>query len=104
MKSEIEKFTKLIMKKGKRETMDGTELLNEESIRNMKLLVFGDIGNLHHQLKETKEKLRKEYLRSRKPLESKLSNRKITKEINTGANLLVRHFRLSLKWTRQEHR
>ena len=52
---------------------------------------------------QMKNKIQKEYLgRTRKLLETKLSNRNLIKGINTWAVLLVRYSEPFLKWTRDE--
>ena len=52
---------------------------------------------------QMKDKIQKEYLRgTRKLLETKLSNRKIIKGMNTCAVSLVRYSGPFLKWTRDE--
>ena len=48
-----------------------------------------------------KEKIKKEYLRTRKLLETKLCSRNLIKGINTWAVLLVRYSGPFLKWTRE---
>ena len=95
---EFEKCAMLIIKSEKRETTEGTELLNQESIRifeekeNYKLL--RNIGSGHHQTNRDERKIRKEYFR----------NRNRIKEINTCAVPLVRYSEPFLKWTRKEFR
>ena len=49
-----------------------------------------------------KDTIRKEYLRTRKQLETKLSSRNLIKGINTWAVHLVRYSGAFLKWTRDE--
>ena len=49
-----------------------------------------------------KEKIKKEYFRTRKLLETKLYSRNIIKGINTSAVPLVRYSGLFLKLTREE--
>ena len=51
-----------------------------------------------------KDKLQKEYLRTRKLLETKLSRGNLIKGINTWAVPLVRCSGPLLKWTRDEHK
>ena len=52
---------------------------------------------------ETKEKIKKEYLRrTRKLLETKLCSRNLTKGINTWAVPVVRYLGPFMKWTREE--
>ena len=52
---------------------------------------------------QMKDKFQKEYLRrTRKQLETKLSNRNLIKGINTWAVPLVRYVGPFLKWTRDE--
>ena len=73
------------MKSGKRHVTDGMEQPNQDKIRTVgdnrtyKYLKAGTLKKV-----EMKEKIPKEYLwRTRKLLETKLSNRNFIKEINT---------------------
>ena len=72
----------------KRQTKERIELINQERIRtfgeneNSDFLTIVEADTIKQA--EMKEKLRKEYLRrTRKPLETKLCNRNLIKEINS---------------------
>ena len=93
------------MKWGKQHQTDGMELSNKDKIRTLrenqtyKYLGILESDTIKHV--EMKDKIKKEYRkRSRKLLESKLSNRNLIKIINTWAVLLVRYSGPFLKWTR----
>ena len=51
-----------------------------------------------------KDKIPKDYLRTRKLLETKLSSRNLIKGINTWAVPLVRYSGPFLKWSTDEHK
>ena len=51
---------------------------------------------------DMKEKIKKEYLRTRNLLETKLSRRKLFKEINTSTVNLFRYSGPFMQWTREE--
>ena len=51
---------------------------------------------------EMKDKIKKEYLRTRKLLETKLCSRNLIKGMNTWAVSLVRYSGPFVKWTRKE--
>ena len=95
------------MKSGKQHLTDGMELPNQDKIRTIgeketyKYLGILDDDTIKQV--ETKEKIKKEYLRrTRKLLEAKPSSRNCIKGINTWAVSLVRYARRFLKWTREE--
>ena len=103
----IEKCAMLVMKSGKRHMTDGMELPNHDKIRtlgeNKTHKYLGILEGDTIKQVEMKDKIRKEYLRrTRKLLETKLSNRNLNKGINTWAVTLVRHSGPFLKWTRDE--
>ena len=97
----------LIMKSGKRHMTDGMELPNHDRIKTLeekethKYLGILEANTIKQvQMKDT---IRKEYLRrTRKLLETKLSNRNLIKGINTWAVPLVRYSGPVLKQTRDE--
>ena len=83
------------------------ELLNPNEIRTLgeketyKYLGISEADTIKQV--EIKEKIKKEYLRrTKKLLETKVSNRNPIKGINTWAVPLVRYSGPSLKWTRDE--
>ena len=103
----IEKCTMLVMKSSKRHLTDGMELPNQDKMRTpgeeetYKYLGILEVDTIKQV--EMKDKIQKEYLRrTRKLLETKLSNRKHIKRIVTWAVTLVRYSRLFLKWAREE--
>ena len=100
------------MKSGKRQIMEGIELLNQERIRtlgekeNYKYLGLLE-ANIIKQAKMKKKKKKKEKSISderEKFLVTKLSNRNLIKGINIWVVSLVRYSRPFLKWTREEIR
>ena len=100
--------TEFGMKSGKQLLTDVMELPNQDKIRTLaenetykylRLLEADIIKQV-----EMKETILKEYLRTRKLLETKLSSRNLIKGINTWAVLLVRYLGTFLKWTRDELR
>ena len=103
----IEKCAMLVMKSGKRHMTDGIELPNQDRIRTLEeketykysgILEADTIKQV--QMKDT---IQKEYVRrTRKLLETKLSNRNLIKGINTWAVPLVRYSGPFLKGTREE--
>ena len=102
----IEKCAMLVMKSGKRHLTDGMRLLSQDKIRTLgeketyKYLGILDADAIKQV--EIKDKIMKEYLRTRKLLETKLSGRKLIKGINTWAVSLVRYSGPFVKWTREE--
>ena len=94
-------------KSSKRHLTDGMELPNQDNIRTLvenetyKYLGILEADTIKQV--EMKDKIQKEYLRrTRKLLETKLSNRNLIKGINTWAVPLVRYSGPFLKWTRDE--
>ena len=107
MEFDIEKCTMLIMRRGKRQMIEGIELTNQEKTRMLQeketyeYLRILEAGTMKQV--EMKEKIKKEYIRrKRKLLETKLHRTYLIKRINTWAIPLVRYLGLFLKWTRQE--
>ena len=102
----IENCAMLIMKSGKREPTEDTELPSQESIRTLgekeNYKYLGILGMDTIKQREMKEKIRKEYLR--KLLESNLCNSNIIKGVNSWAVPLVKYSRPFLRWTRDELR
>ena len=101
-----EKCAMLVMKSGKRHLTDGMEQPNQDKIRTLggkeTYKHLGILGADTIKQVETKEKIKKEYLRrTRKLLETKLSSRNLIKGINTWAVSLVRYSGPFLKWTRR---
>ena len=103
----IEKCVMLVMKSGKRHMTDGMERPNHDKIRTLgenemnKYLGIMKADTIRQV--EMKDKIRNEYARrTRKLLETKLSNRNLIKGINTWAVRLVRYSGPFLKWTRDE--
>ena len=109
MEFDEEKCAMLVMKSSKWHMTDGVELPNHDKIRK-----FGEeetykyLGILEaNTIKqvEMKDRIRKEYLRrTRKLLETKLSNRNLIKGMNTWAVPLVRYSGPFLKYTRDERK
>ena len=101
-----EKCEMLVMKSGKRHLPGGMELPNQDKIRtlaeNETYKYFGILKADTMKQVEMKDKIQKEYLRTRKLLETKLSSRNLIKGINTWAVLLVRYSGPFLEWTRDE--
>ena len=77
------------MKSGKRHLTDGIELPNQEKIRtqaeNETYKYLGILEADTIKQAEMKNKIQKEYLRTRKLLETKLNSRNLIKGINTWA-------------------
>ena len=77
MKFGIEKCAMLVMISGKRHLTDGMELPNQDKIRTLREKeTYKYLGILEADTikqVEMKEKIKKEYLRTRKLLETKLS-------------------------------
>ena len=103
----IEKCAMLVMKSGKRHMTDGMELPNHDRIRTLeenetyKYLGILEADTIKQA--QMKDMIRKEDLRkTQKLLETKLSDRKIIKGINTSAVPLVRYSGSFLKWIREE--
>ena len=97
----------LVMKSYKRHLTDEMELPNQYKIRTLRENeTYKYLGILEADTikqVEMKEKIQKEYLRrTRKQLETKLSNRNLIKGINIWAVPLVRYSGPFLKWTRDE--
>ena len=93
----IEKSTMLIMKSGKRETSEGLELSNKESIKKLgkkrKITSTWEYWKWTPSNKtEMKENIRNGYLRRTiKLFETRLCSRNLIKGINTWAISLVRY-------------
>ena len=107
MKFGIGKCALIVMKSGKRHLIDGIELSNQDKIRTLvENETYKYLGILEADtIKQVKmkDKIQNEYLRrTRKLLETKLSNRNLIKGINTWAAALVRYSGPFLKWTRDE--
>ena len=102
----IEKCALLVMKNGKRHKTDGMELPNQDKIRTLgENEIYKYLGILEadsNKQVEMKVKIQKEYLKTRKLLKAKLTNRNLIKGINTWAVPLVRYSGPFLKWTRDE--
>ena len=103
----IEKCAMLVMKSGKRHLTDGMELPNQDKIKtlaeNETYKYLGILETDTIKQVEMKDKIQKEYLRrTRKLLETKLSNRNLIKRINTWAVPLVRYSGSFFKRTRDE--
>ena len=102
----IEKCAMLVMKSGKRHMTDGMELPNQDKIRmlgeNKTDKYLGILETDTIKQVKMKDKIQKEYLRTTKLLETKLSRRNLIKGINTWALPLVRFSGPFLKWTRDE--
>ena len=84
--------------------MDGMELPKQDKIRTLReKKTYKYLGILEADTMkqvEMKEKIKKKYLRrTRKLLETKLSNRNLIKRINTKAVPLVGYSGPFLKWT-----
>ena len=99
----------LIMKSGKRQTMKGIELPNQERIRMLgakesyKFLGVLEADTIKQA--EMKEKVRKVYIRrTRKLIKAMLCCRNLFKEINTSEIPFERNSGPFLKWTREELR
>ena len=96
----------LVVKSGKRHLTDGMELPNQDKIRTLaenetyKYLGILEADTIKQV--EMKNKIQKEYLRTRKLLETKLSGRNLIKRINTWAVPLGRYSGPFLKRTRDE--
>ena len=106
MECGIEKCVLLVMKSCNRDLTDGIELPNQDKIRtlaeNETYKYLGILEADTNKQVEMKDKIQKEYLRTRKLLETKLSSRNLMKGINTWAVTLVRHSGRFLKRTRDE--
>ena len=102
----IEKYVMLVMKTSKRHLTDRMELPNQDKIRTLGAMeTYNYSGILEADTikqVEMKEKFKKEYLRTRKLIETKLSCRNLYKGINTWAVRLVRYSGPFFKWTREE--
>ena len=86
----------LVMKSGKRHMADGMELPNHDRMRTLEenetYKYLGVLEAVTIKQVQMKDKIRKEYLRrTRKLLQTKLSNRNFIKGINTWAVPLVRY-------------
>ena len=102
----IEKCAMHVMKSDKRHLTDGMELPNQDKIGTLaenetyKYLGILDADNIKQP--ERKNKIQKEYLkRTRKLLETKLSNRNLIKGINTWTVPLIRYSGPFLKGTKE---
>ena len=107
MEFEIEKCATLVMKSGKQHLTGGIELPNQDKKRILgeketyKYLGIYEADTIKQV--ETKEKIKKEYLRrTRKLTEIKLSSRNLIKGINTRIVHLVRYSGTFLEWSRKE--
>ena len=103
----IEKCTMLIMKMGKREITDGSELPNQEEIRTLgEREIYKYSGILEADTipyADMIEKIKKVYLRiTRKILETKPYSRNLIKGINTWAVPLVSYSGPFLKSTKED--
>ena len=89
----------------KRHLTDGMEQLNQDKIRTLgEKETYKYLGILEADTikqVEMKEKIQKEYFRTRKLLEKKLWSRNLFKGINTWTVPLVRYSGLFVKWTRK---
>ena len=98
----IEKCTMPIMKSGKIQITEGTELPNQERIRILgEKRNYKSLGIVEAVIKQAKMKEKKS---STKLLKSKLYNRNHIKRVNTWAVPFVRYLKPFLKWTKSEHR
>ena len=106
MEFDIETFTLLVMKSGKRHMREGVELLNQviwivgekETNKYMQILEGDTIKQM-----EMKEKIKKEYLRrARKVLKTWLYCRNLVKGINNWAVPIVRYLGPFSKRTRED--
>ena len=106
MEFSIEKCAMLVKKSGKRHLTDGMELPSQDKIRTLReketykysgILEADTIKQV-----EMKCKIKKEYIRTRKLLETKLSSRNPIKVLNTWAVSLVRYSGPFVKWNREE--
>ena len=92
--------------KWKRQLTDGMELPNQDKIRmlaeNETYKYLGILEAVTIKQEEMKEKIKKEYFRTRKLLGAKLSSRNLIIGINTWAVPFIRYFGPLLKWTREE--
>ena len=109
MKCGIKKCALLVMKSGKRHPTDGIELLNQDKIialaENETYKYLGILEADTIKQVEMKDKIQNKYLRrTRKLLETKLSNKNLIEGINTWAVPLVRYSGPFLKQTRVELR
>ena len=95
MEFSIEKCAMLVRKSGKRHMTDGMELPNHDKIRTLgESETYKYLGILEADTikqVEMKDKIRKEYLRTRKLHETELYSRNLIKEIDTWAVPLVRY-------------
>ena len=104
----IEKRALLVMKSGKRHLTDWIELPNQYKIRTLaenetyKYLGLLEANTIKQV--EIKDKIQKEYSRTRKLLETKLSSRNLIQGKNTWAVPFVRYSRPFFKWTIDELR
>ena len=102
----IEKFAMLVLKWGKWHLTDGMELLNKDKIRTLwerkPTNTWASWRLTSSNKRKWKKKIKKEYLRSRKLLETKLCCRNLIKGINTWTVSLLRYLEPFLKWTRDE--
>ena len=102
----IEKRAMLVMKSGKRQLTDGMEIPNQDKIKTLaENETYKYLGILEAdtiELVEMKENIHKEYLRTKKQLETKLNRRNLIKGINTCAVTFGRYSGPFLKWTRDE--
>ena len=102
----IEKCTMQVIKSGKRHLTDGMELPSQDKIRTLEEKeTYKYLGILEADTikqVETKDKIKKEYLRrTRNLLKTKLSCRNLIKGINIWAVPLVRYSGPFVKRTRE---
>ena len=104
----IEKSTKLIMWRGKSQTREGVELLNQEKqirtvgeMENYKYLALLEEDNDQTSNDERKKRTIEYLIRTGKQLETKFCNRNLKKEINTCAVLFVLYSEPFLEWTKE---
>ena len=99
----IEKCAMLVMKSGKRHLTDGMELPNQDTPAEDETWYLGILEAEIIKQVEMKDKIQKEHLRrTRKLLETKLSNRNLIKGINTWAVPLFRYTGPFLKWSKEQ--
>ena len=99
----------LVMKSDKRHLTDEMQLRNQDKIRTLRekqnYKYLGILEDDTIKQVKMKDEIKKEHLRrTRKLLETKLSDRNLIKGINTHAVHLVRYSGPFLNWTREEHR
>ena len=102
----IEKCAKLVMKSGKGHMTDGMKLPNHVKIKTHgekeTYEYLGILEAVTIKQVEMKDKIRKEYIRTRKQLEPKFSSRNFIKGMNTWAVPIIKYSVPFRKWTRNE--